>query len=208
MIPGANRNHASASTRLILGLLVLSLAACGNPDPPPLATAPEIPAPRILQFYAYPGQIAPGEEATLCYGVENAKTVRIEPEVEKLNPALSRCFPVSPGADAQYTLHVEGPDGSGVSQSVRVLVRVGPPPPPEVVKFSASAREIARGESVTICFEAQNARKVRLEPPVQTLGAATRGCFAVFPRETTQYTLVAVRGGARSDRKKLTVTVR
>jgi hypothetical protein len=34
----------------------------------------------ILSFYASPGVIRRGETSPLCYGVANAKTVRLEPQ--------------------------------------------------------------------------------------------------------------------------------
>ena len=38
---------------------------------------------KILQFYASVGMLTQGDKALLCYGVENAKTVRISPTVDK-----------------------------------------------------------------------------------------------------------------------------
>ena len=164
-------------------------------------------ATRILQFYAAPGEITAGEQASLCYGVENARAVRIEPEVEKLRPALSRCFPVSPAQDAEYTLLVEGADGQRLSKSARVIVKPPVPPEPKILVFTGSARQVTRGQPVTLCFEAENAASLRLEPPVQPLGKATRGCFSLFPRETTTYTLIAAGASKQADRRKVTVTV-
>jgi hypothetical protein len=79
---------------------------------------------KILQFYASPGVIPKGGHATLCYGVANAKSVRIEPEVEGLWPSLNRCFYVEPKRDTRYTLTAEGADGKRVSESF--LLRVKP----------------------------------------------------------------------------------
>jgi hypothetical protein len=39
---------------------------------------------RITQFYATKQVIARGEDALLCYGVENATDVRLTPEVESI----------------------------------------------------------------------------------------------------------------------------
>ena len=89
--------------------LAILLVSCSNSgpqsDPKP---APSAPSARILQFYASASEIERGEPATLCYGVENARSVRLEPAVEKLTPALSRCFIVTPRADASYKLIVAG----------------------------------------------------------------------------------------------------
>jgi hypothetical protein len=78
---------------------------------------------RILNFYASPPAVARGEKGLLCYGVVNAKSVRIEPEVERLAPAISRCFEIAPAKDTEYTLTAADGAGKSVSQSVLVRVR-------------------------------------------------------------------------------------
>src|SRR5690349_13697699 len=51
---------------------------------------------KILQFYTGAGEIAAGGKALLCYGVVNATAVRLDPPVESVWPAVSRCFDVKP----------------------------------------------------------------------------------------------------------------
>ena len=84
--------------------------------------APRLPpdygsAVKIVQFYASPGVLTRGEQALLCYGVANAKTLRIEPEVDVLWPALNRCLYVQPKRETRYTLTAEGADGKRVTES-------------------------------------------------------------------------------------------
>jgi hypothetical protein len=43
----------------------------------------------ILNFYANPSRIEPGETADLCYSVSNAKSVKLEPQSQSVWPALS-----------------------------------------------------------------------------------------------------------------------
>ena len=50
---------------------------------------------RSISFYATPAVIRPGSRATFCYGVNDAKKVRIEPPVENLSPSLSHCIEVT-----------------------------------------------------------------------------------------------------------------
>lgn len=50
---------------------------------------------KILSFAASTGIIHPGGSATICHGVNEAKTVRIEPPVENVYPALTHCLEVS-----------------------------------------------------------------------------------------------------------------
>src|SRR5579872_5606403 len=66
---------------------------------------------KILEFYVTPGVIARGEKALLCYGVANAKTVKIEPTAERIWPSASRCFDVAPRHDTPYKLTAEDSAG-------------------------------------------------------------------------------------------------
>ena len=47
----------------------------------------------------------------MCYGVENASTVWLEPPRQELSAALSRCVEVFPEADTTYKLTAQGADG-------------------------------------------------------------------------------------------------
>jgi hypothetical protein len=87
---------------------------------PPGLSGPEL---KILQFYAVPAELRQGEKARICYGVLNARSVRMEPDIETLSPALSRCFEVAPRATTRYTLTAEGQDGRLVSESF--VLRLG-----------------------------------------------------------------------------------
>src|SRR3954462_557998 len=66
---------------------------------------------KILQFYARDGSIVGGTKAVICYGVLNAKGVRIEPRLEGVSPSLNRCVEVSVEKETRYTLTAEGLDG-------------------------------------------------------------------------------------------------
>ncbi|MBI3663362.1 MAG: hypothetical protein HY234_09970 [Acidobacteria bacterium] len=77
----------------------------------------------ILQFYASPGRIRRGETSQLCYGVSNAKTVRIEPPSAAVWPSLSRCFDVAPNKDTTYILTAVDAAGNTRSATVAVNVR-------------------------------------------------------------------------------------
>jgi hypothetical protein len=82
----------------------------------------EASAVKILHFYATPGILVRGEKAILCYGVLNAKSVYIEPEIEPIKPSLSRCLEVAPKNDARYTLTAQGGDNHRVSASFVIRV--------------------------------------------------------------------------------------
>lgn len=74
---------------------------------------------KITQFYA---NYAPGK-TLLCYGVANAKSVRIEPALESITPSLSRCIEASPRKTTEYTLTAEDNAGRSVAQTIVVKVQ-------------------------------------------------------------------------------------
>ena len=78
---------------------------------------------RIVQFYAPSGSDMAGRPPMLCYGVLNAKSVRIEPLVKDVWVSLSRCVEVSPAKDTRYKLIAEGHDGQVVEAEVLVPAR-------------------------------------------------------------------------------------
>jgi hypothetical protein len=78
---------------------------------------------KILQFYASPSVVAKGQQAILCYGVANAKTVLLEPAAEGIWPSLNRCLYVAPQRDTRYTLSAEGADGKRVTEWLEIQVR-------------------------------------------------------------------------------------
>ena len=79
---------------------------------------------KILNFYANPGAIRRGDHANICYGVYGAKSVRIEPPVEELHPAVAHCVQVSPSSSTEYKLVAE--DGAGHTASEHFTLQVAP----------------------------------------------------------------------------------
>jgi hypothetical protein len=70
-----------------------------------------------------PTTIAHGEKALICYGVVNAASVRLEPAVESVWPAMSRCFETAPRQTTRFTLTAESADHKTVSESIELAVR-------------------------------------------------------------------------------------
>jgi hypothetical protein len=95
---------------------------------------------RILRFYASVGVVLDGEAAELCYGVENAKAVRMAPPLPGVYPALSRCLQVVPKHTTHYTILAEGYDGKVAMQSLTLPVQMKEPAEHEVPVFKASLR--------------------------------------------------------------------
>jgi type II secretory pathway pseudopilin PulG len=77
----------------------------------------------ILSFYASPPSIRRGESAQLCYGVANAKKVKLEPQTQPVWPSTAHCVDVSPNKSTTYKLTIEDADGRTQSQDVEVKVR-------------------------------------------------------------------------------------
>jgi len=83
---------------------------------------------RILRFYASTGSIVRGDKAQLCYGVANAKSVRISPSLQPLAPVANRCLEIVPERTTHYTILAEGFDGDVVSKVVTLVVESDPEP--------------------------------------------------------------------------------
>lgn len=78
---------------------------------------------KILSFYASPAAIHRGSGANLCYGVYGAKSVKVDPPIEQLYPAVARCFQVSPSKTTEYTLTAEDGAGHKVTQTAQLHVQ-------------------------------------------------------------------------------------
>jgi hypothetical protein len=77
----------------------------------------------IQNFYASPGSIRRGETVQLCYGVANAKTVKLEPQSNPVWPSYSRCVDVTPTKSTTYTLTIADAAGNTSTQTLEVKVR-------------------------------------------------------------------------------------
>ena len=76
----------------------------------------------IQAFYANPGAVHRGETVQLCYGVANAKNVKLEPQPNPVWPSYSRCVDVKPTKTTTYTLTID--DGAGNTKTESIEVRV------------------------------------------------------------------------------------
>lgn len=181
------------------------LASCSRPaaTPPPKAEAAGA---RITQFYASPASIGRGEKTLLCYGVENAKTVRLAPENRELSAALSRCVDITPEQTTTYTLTAEG-DGPAAKQEVTVTVGAPKPPGVKIVEVKVSALSIKRGEPVSICYTVSHAKSVKIEPSLPPSDAHPN-CGIGHPDRTTTYTVTALGASGDQDQERVTVKVR
>jgi hypothetical protein len=91
---------------------------------------------KILQFYASVGLLTQGDKALLCYGVENAKSVRISPTMDNVYPALNHCLEIGPEHTTHYTILAEGYDGRVATKSFTLPVQGIPAPPRTRVNYA------------------------------------------------------------------------
>ena len=77
----------------------------------------------ILNFYVTPSLIHPGESTQLCYGVSNAKEVRIDPPAGNVWPSAARCISASPRKETTYTLTAVDAQGNTKTATLTVQVK-------------------------------------------------------------------------------------
>jgi hypothetical protein len=169
---------------------------------------------KISQFYASPSEFVEGGKALLCYGVENAMAVRVEPPVDGVWPSRNRCVEVAPAKTTTYKLIAEGADGKAETQTTQVTVSADPASLPKVVYFSAAPAKQTVAEKGTdasgvwsICYQVANAAEVSVDPPVIPATSAPNGCFYNKPGKTTTFTLTATDTKGRKATKRVTVKV-
>jgi hypothetical protein len=198
-------------------ILAALSTACQNTsrEPEQKAAEPEPTPAKITQFYASPPVVAPGDKALLCYGVESAQSVRLDPDVERITPSMARCIEVHPKQTSTYRLIASG-TGRGEAQAA-VTVTVDPKakkaaaaaaPGPTIIRFfSASATSTPAGGRVTLCYGVEGAKSVTLSPGARTLPSVPQSCFTEAINQTTTFTLSAVNAAGATDSEKLTVQV-
>src|SRR5664279_1995077 len=184
------------------------LAGCSSPEKR-AAVATVVPAAppegaRITQFYSTLAQVGRGGKALVCYGVENATAVWLEPPRQELSAALARCVEVSPVADTTYKLTVEGADGKTVTGELKVAMGAALA---RIVNVTVSALEVKARDLVSICYTVENARAVTIDPIAFRGGSARKGCATGQPRKSTTYTISAVGAGGDKDQERVTVQV-
>jgi len=165
---------------------------------------------KITAFYARDSVVIEGGSTVLCYGVANAKSVRLEPPVERISPSLNRCIEVRPRTETRYTLTAEGSDGQMVSQSLTIRVGADQSTLPRITSFQIDGkRKDYSGQTVfSLSFGVLNAEEVSIDPPAfPTLHGAPSGQFSVKPDKTTTYTLIVKGKNGHVARQQLRVEV-
>ena len=165
---------------------------------------------KILQFFAREGTITEGQGTVICYGLVNAKSVKIEPPVDGVHVALNNCVAVQPEHDTKYTMTAEGNDGQTATAAFTLSVKPDPGNIPKITAFQVVKHSLDLGRHYfTVAFRFQNARTVSIDPPVFSTieDSAPFGQFVVVPETTTTYTLTVVGKKGRKAQKQLTIEV-
>ena len=185
------------------------LAGCSSPKNSDAAASREAGAStdeaRITQFYATAPRVARGEKTLLCYGVENAAAVWLDPGHKELSAALSRCIEVSPAEDTTYVLSAQSPGGKPVTRELKIATGAARV---RIVNVNISALEVKPGDLVSVCYTVENARSVTIEPLKHRGGADAKGCATDTPRKSTTYTITATGAGGDTDQERVTVRVK
>jgi len=166
--------------------------------------APEPPPPVITKFFADSPQVKRGESVILRWEVKNATELILVPPGQKLDP-LTPGFEHRPSRTTTYELIARNSAGKTVSKTLRV--EVIDPSQAQIVQFVAEPSEINAGESATLRWEVQNARRVEIDNGIGEV-SPTSGEFTVTPNATTTYTLTAYDQEGRPVQAKATVAVR
>jgi hypothetical protein len=193
-------------TRSFTLVPILALAACPRNErqsPPPTAALQPGPV-RITQFYVAPPNPPRGEKAMLCYGVDNASSVRLEPDIERLWPAMSRCFQIVPTKPVTYTLIAER-GAEHVSQSLTVNPGA---PPVRIIEVSINKLQVKPEELVMVCYKVKNAASVTIQPGVWVSRDAGFGCVQDRPKRTTTYLVTATGADGATDTERVTAQVK
>ena len=184
------------------------LTGCSSPsntDPAPKPAAAPGDDARITQFYATAERVPRGEKALLCYGVENATAVWLDPGHKELSAALSRCIEVSPTEDTNYVLSAQSPGGKPVTRELKVVTGAARV---RILNVNISALEVKPGDLVSVCYTVENARSVTIEPLKHRGGADPKGCATDEPRKSTTYTVKATGAAGDTDQERVTVRVK
>jgi hypothetical protein len=104
---------------------------------------------RIVQFYASVRALTAGDKALLCYGVENARSVRIAPISQEVYPSFNRCLEIVPDHTTHYTILAEGFDGKVAIRSFILPVQAVPLPP-RILSDAGSVQRIVRIGSAVV----------------------------------------------------------
>lgn len=156
------------------------------------STPPVVP-PKIASFRVTPSAIPVNGQAQLCYEVENAISVRIEPNIGERKPPSKECLSVTPSQTITYTLTAYAGDGTNTSQQITLNVAADVPQA-EIVHFEVRRQDGPGGANdpqFQLCYEVRDAAHAEIDNNGGTVVLNRDHCQRVTPQQTTTYTLSA-----------------
>jgi hypothetical protein len=79
---------------------------------------------KFTVFSADSGRLRRGETTQLCYGVLNAKTLKLDPPpAEEVKPTARHCIEIAPKKTTTYTLTAANAKGESQSQTLTIMVQ-------------------------------------------------------------------------------------
>lgn len=161
---------------------------------------------RIISFSANPTSITSGGSTQLCWNVENATTVSINPGVGTVK--ASDCLTVSPTSTTTYVLTARNGQGT-VNASATVTVNAV-----KVLTFTSSPEySQSAGSPVVLTWTTQGATSVNITGNltgggIPANGLPSSGSLTVNPNTNTDYTLTAYGNGGQAVSVTIHVFVR
>ena len=156
------------------------------------AKPPGVP-PKIASFNVTPSAVPAKGQAQLCYEVENAGSVRIEPNIGERKPATKECVTVTPSETTTYTLVAYASDGTTTRQQVTLNVEAAPPQA-QIVAFEVrrpNGNSGVNDAQFQLCYEVRQAAHAELDNNGGTVVLDRPQCQQIRPQQTTIYTLSA-----------------
>lgn len=184
-------------------ILLTLLVACGSAPPSEQAKQQAPQRARILQFYGANTQVVKGQPLTLCYGVEDAQSVRMEPPEVELGLSRNRCIAVSPKQNTTYILIAKGTDGQEVRQPFPVRLVAASQPVQLIRSFDVMPAKA--GQLVNLCYQTKGAASVTLSPALTPVEPAEHPrCVPVAITQQTTFLLTATDAAGNVDRMQVT----
>jgi hypothetical protein len=82
-------------------------------------------SPRLIEFFSSSAtEVRPGEMVTFCYGAKGARSLSLDPPVQRVEPADRFCFQTAVQTARRFTLTATGPGGT--TDAVAIDIRVAP----------------------------------------------------------------------------------
>ena len=167
---------------------------------------PQSPPVRITRFEINPTLV---HGTQLCYGLENARSARIDPDVGALNNLTAGCPRIRSSEARTYTLTATGQDGKTAQQSVRYTPPEPPKPTPiRITSFSPATQKIKQGAQARICYSTFGEGSAQISPTVGRVPPSLlKRCVTVSPQQTTVYVLTVTGPNKETDSRRAVVNV-